>query len=382
MNMRIGLLLPAILLGCAGIEEFDTPLPDDGTFATREATPEEQARCDAAVEYAEDHKGRTVLMLQGDEVFCEQQVNGNEEPTPYPLWSGTKTFWCALNASLVATGDVDLDEKVADTLTEFQGDPLKEEITVRDLLTFTSGIQKHQFDLSIDGFKAPEDQRIEDRYARALELPMVSEPGTHFEYGSMHQFVYGAFVQRKMGEDPLTLLEERVLDPIGFRYAGWNKDSLGQPALPYGAWSTAREWAKFMVLLKDRGVWQDERILEEEHLDACLQGTSAMPGYGLSTWLNAPVSQAELDDLDVKFPGSDGASGMIWEDGPANLYMAAGANNQRGYVLPDDDLLVIHIGTRDNKYNDGDFLARAVDGAPRAREGDSGAAEEIDPGAE
>src|SRR5207249_4935391 len=56
------------------------------------------------------------------------------------LASGTKSFSGAMLAAAVEDGLLKLDEKVADTITEWKNDQRKSQITIRHLLSLTSGI--------------------------------------------------------------------------------------------------------------------------------------------------------------------------------------------------------------------------------------------------
>ena len=72
---------------------------------------------------------------------------------------------------------------------------------------------------------------------------------------------FGALMTARIGGDPLDWLEERVLDPIGFRYAGWTRDPAGSAMWPYSVWTTAAEWMRFGGLLRDDGMWRESADL-------------------------------------------------------------------------------------------------------------------------
>src|SRR5439155_9681547 len=103
------------------------------------------------------------------------------------------------------------------TVDEWKSDPLKSRITVRHLLSLTSGLASDEARLSLDGLV--EHPAVGDKYSVALDLDAVHDPGSHYEYGSMHLFAFGAYVRRLTGQDPLELMEERIFSKIGFRYS-------------------------------------------------------------------------------------------------------------------------------------------------------------------
>jgi CubicO group peptidase (beta-lactamase class C family) len=350
----------AFVLGaCFHPESYDTPIPDDRTFFSRTPTEEERERCRLAVEYSKSKNGYAVLILEDDHVICEDYHGGTSQPAPHHLYSGTKSFSCALAVSLADEGKLRLDDRVSDTLTAWKTDALKSQITVRQLLAFTSGLQSDEVRLSVDGLI--EHPVVGDKYSVAAGLNGQHEPGTRYEYGSQHLLAFGAYVRALTGKDPLALLEERVFSKIGFKYAGWIHDPSGNAALPYGTFTTTREWAKFGSLLMHGGDWRGQRVLSAEGLAECRRGSAVMPAYGLTFWLNAEVTADQLGTGGIPVKTTDGAR-LLYADGPADLYAAGGLHNERLFVVPSRGLLVLRQGGADDSWSDGAFLSRALDG--------------------
>lgn len=341
-----------LLTACRATTTFTTPIPLDGSMRTDTPTEAALIRYEAAAAYSRDRDGLAVLVIEGDAIVYETYDNGNDGEIPHHIFSGTKTFACLLAASAIADGVLDLDELAADTLPQLADDPRKKKIRARHLLNFTSGLDQSFRNLTFDALKTP--QRVESRYAYAMGLDMKSEPGAQFSYGSSHHAVFGALMKAKLGKDPLTYLQGKVLDPIGFRYAGWIRDANSDPTFAFGAWTTAREWAKVGYLLRDSGQFNDQPILQESALELCRQGSDAMPAYGLSMWLNAPVTHPEhLPDIRAL----DQRGGRLLLDrAPDDLFVAAGHNNNRLYVIPSMDLIIVRLGDGHRDYYDAEFL--------------------------
>lgn len=357
------LVLALLLVGCRAQTTFSRTLPDDGVFESRAAPSNDQRRFRLAADYSRDHGGLSLLVVQGSDVVFEEQQNGNDAATPHHLFSGTKSFSCALATVLAADGQLDLDAPASDVLTAWKADE-RRRITVRELLNFTSGLEGSFRVFTRDGLLAR--PRIADKYARAVGLPLEHAPGSTYEYGSQHLMAFGAWVKAKTGRDPEAILEERVFTPIGMRTAGWIHDPAGNAALPYGAWTTAREWAKFGVLVRDRGVWKGRQVLDANRLAECFEGSTALPAYGLTWWLNKPIPPEKLAVADTPIKQTDGTGGPPFYTGaPPDLVVAAGYADQRLYVMPSLGLVVVRLGTGDRKWSDAAFLARLLDGIER-----------------
>ncbi|MCB9764267.1 MAG: serine hydrolase [Alphaproteobacteria bacterium] len=357
LSPSLHLCLLLTLSACRGLERFDTPIPPDDPWRRETPDAETLARFEAARDYSQTHNGLALVVLQEDAVLFEDFYNGHSASTPWPLWSGTKTFSCAAAMLAVDEGLMTLDEPVAETFPEEFGEGDRAEVTLRQLLQFTSGLKEDWWMLSRDGWAA--NPRLDDKYDYAIHQPLAHPPGEVFEYGSVHLTAFGAVLEAKLGGSPLDWMEANIFEPIGFRTSGWHIDPSGNPMMPYGAWTTAGEWTKFAALLRDDGVFLGERVLPEGTLAACAQGSTPNPAYGLALWLNQEVpDDLDLSELAHVEPGGP----IIWKDGPADLVMAAGARGQRAYIVPSQDLVVIHVADDGGDFVDAELLALLLGG--------------------
>ncbi|MFC4638221.1 serine hydrolase domain-containing protein [Deinococcus hohokamensis] len=313
---------------------------------------------EAAAAYSRDHRGSALLVMQGGQVLFSEGQNGFALAQPHLLASGSKSFSCALAVALSDQGVLSLDERVSATLTEWATDPLKNQITVRHLLNFTSGLPARI---------GPSAARLNaDLFGSALRAPLEAPPGHRYTYGNAHLAAFGLLVQRKTGLDPAAVLQRRVLDRIGVR-AQWARDRKGQPNLAGSASMTALDWATYGQLILQGGVWKGARVLSREGLDQCFRGSSALATYGLTWWLNVPFAgtlDAE-DEVPVQAMGAgSGGAQQIAPSAPSTLVMAAGALNQRLYLLPDEGLVVVRFG-EGGPWSDEGFLARLLGKKPQ-----------------
>lgn len=329
--MRIFLTLVVIFLLSVGIQAQDS--------------------YQSAADYSETHRGEALLIYRDGELVFEVYQNGYDGTTPHVLYSGTKSFGCALALIAIEDGLLTLDETVGLTLPEFNTDRLRQAITVRDLLNFTSGI---------DPGRPIPMRRARSYYDYVTELPMNSEAGKTFEYGNSHLIVFTRLLSEKLAAagldpDPVAYLRERVFDPIGLSGDQWVRDQTGLPDLPGGASLTAREWAKYGQLILNGGKWDDEVILPD--LDRCFQGTSVNPYYGLTFWLSYENSElANLENL-TREP-------LNFAESPPTespwAIVAAGAFQQRLYVIPSEGLVIVRFGQLSARFNDAILIQRIL----------------------
>lgn len=349
-----GLVL-TVLVGCGCREQvvYDTPIPVDDTFERVPATGDALARYEAAAAYSEAHGGRAFMVLEGDTVVFETGQNGHSLAEPHHLYSGTKSFSCALFGALRQDGVLSEDQSVLDTIPELADtDPDRAALLTVDHLLHLTGGKRQPLSLTLDLLSAT--PRIDDKYTYAVELGWKTDPGEVYAYGPTNFLLFGELVRRTAG-DPLDVLDERVFDPIGMRYAGWIRDGAGNPALSAGAFTTANEWAKFGVLARDDGEFLGQQILEPGSIHDCFEGSEQNPAYGHFWWLNQDVG----DDVQLVAERALEEDGpIIWNDGPADLVAAAGHDDQRLYVVPSEDLVVVRLSNGHRNFKDAELLKR------------------------
>jgi len=313
----------------------------------------------AAVDYSRRNGGLSMLVMKGGRVVFEDYAGDPTEA--HRLASGTKSFWGVLAAASSADGLLDLDERVSDTLTEWRDDPRRAGITVRQLLSFTSGL-----DPAEDRLRG--NRRRADYFQVVLEVPTIDDSGRSFAYGPSHLMAFGAFLQRRLAargksDDPVAYLQERILNPIGVRISEWHRDQQGNPVMPAGAVITAREWAKFGELVNRGGVWNGRRIVDSNRLDEVLVGSEANPAYGLCFWLNRDAvgaRSASVADGPMARVERDSGTTSIFPEGPPDLIMAAGAGKQRMYIIPSLDTVIVRQGEGGRGWSDAAFLQLAL----------------------
>lgn len=297
-----------------------------------------------AAAYSQAHRGDAVLVWQdGREVFAQAQ-NGFDLNDPHVLASGSKTFGCLLAVALQDAGVLRLDERAADTLTEWRGDA-RRDITVRQLLNFT-GACRATWAAPFHPEPRPERRRAgrHPDLARRAGVPLRKRApggvrGTRApqDRAGARGGVAGARAGRP-GRPPV-----------------WARDRAGHADLAGGARLSAREWARVGQLLLQGGQWQGRTLLSAAGLGECHQGSAALSVYGLNLWLNVPTN-GTLDSGDTVPVAALNLKGdRLMPSQPTSVFMAAGAANQRLYVLPDRNAVIVRFG-RGGDWNDDTFL--------------------------
>lgn len=309
------------------------------------AEPSPLPGCAAALAYSDAHAGVAVLVLEDGKIRCSSA----DTSTPQELWSGTKSLVGLMAAAAVQDGLLTLDERAADTLTEWQSDPAKAKITLRQLLSMTSG--------QASAVGRPQG------YLDSVKLPLAVPPGSKFQYGPAPMQIVGEIMRRKLvakGEDgdPRCYIERRILTPIGVSVDSWRNDPDGAPLMPQGLVLAANEWAKIGEFVRRGGTQDGKALVDSAALAELFKGSAANPAYGLTWWL--PRASAASDPVTRSTDITEHAGEL-----PVDLVVAAGAGDQRLYVIPSKRLTIVRqakldvmalAAGRKSEWSDSHFL--------------------------
>jgi CubicO group peptidase (beta-lactamase class C family) len=220
-----------------------------------------------------------------------------QKDTIFNIASMTKAITSAGVMILVDEGKLSLDDEVSKYLPEFKSPkviskldvtagtyetrPATKAITIRQLLTHTSGIGYSWSD--------PGLALIQKKTSAAdLDLPLVHEPGEKWTYGASTR-VLGMVIEKISGQRIDAFLETRILGPLGMRDTTYtvpaartarvvnrNQKADGKiteipnpnPIPPTirgdgGLYSTAPDYARFVQMILGSGQLGSVRLLKE-----------------------------------------------------------------------------------------------------------------------
>src|SRR2546422_1460310 len=226
--------------------------------------------------------------------------------TIFNMASMTKPVTSVAIMMLVDEGKLKLDDEVAKYVPKYK-DPLvitkfneadasyetrpaKRPITIRHLLTHTSGIGY--------GFASPMLTKIMQKTGKTeLDLPLLFDPGESWAYGASTR-VLGTVVEVVSGQKLDAFLESRILHPLGMHDTGYFVPTANYPrvvavnarggdgkfverpmpaTLPAtvqgdgGLYGTASDYGQFLRMFLNRGKLGDTRIISEKSAKTMLE---------------------------------------------------------------------------------------------------------------
>jgi CubicO group peptidase (beta-lactamase class C family) len=206
------------------------------------------------------------------------------------LYSLSKSFTAAGVGIAVRAGLIDLDATVLSYFPELDTDVTDERsrrIRVRHLLAMASGHREE----TIDRAEALDPTNTVRGF---LLLPPDEEPGTVFAYNQPCTYTLAEIVRRVTGGSLVAWLRPHLLDPLGIDDLAWRRDDTGAELGYSGCYAPTDAVAKLGQLYLQRGVWDGERILDEDWVEQATSTRVANPdeanpdwsqGYGFQFWM-------------------------------------------------------------------------------------------------
>jgi CubicO group peptidase (beta-lactamase class C family) len=257
------------------------------------------------------------------------------DPAWHPYYHGTdehtmqsvsKTVTSAIIGIAIAHGDfkAPLSTPVLHYFDESKVknvDARKRRMTLRDLLTMTSGFDWNE-DVPYDDPSNPSDlmEASDDWVQFVIDRPMKTDPGTVFAYSSGATELLAHIFKRETGSDIEQYAQSHLFGPLGISAYFWKRTPLGVVDTEGGLYLRAEDLAKIGLLYMNDGLWKGQRLMTSDWIkESMTPRIDAGEGfqYGYQWWL---------------LPHGE-PSRLAW--------LARGMGGQRMIVVPEDHLIVV-----------------------------------------
>jgi len=188
-------------------------------------------------------------------------------------------------------------------------------ITVEHHLTMTTGVEG----------RGPDDTDCRTPDCFTYRAP----PGTVWDYYNPAYLKLQDIVAEAAGMSFTTYYTQNLARPIG----------MGGIFMNGVLWSVPRSMARFGLLLLAKGVWNGDTVIRDRAYFNDMISTSQdlNPSYGYLFWLNGKDR--------MMLPGIEASlAGPMIPQAPSDMYMGLGKNDQKLYVIPSQNMVIIRMG--------------------------------------
>ncbi len=272
--------------------------------------------------YLQSKDTKAFIILKNGKIVTEKYFGTFTADSLWYWASAGKTMTGFLVGIAQQEGLLNINDATSKYLgTGWTSEPLAKEnlITIKKQLTMTTGLD--------DGVADPD-----------CTLPgclvYKADAGTRWAYHNAAYTLLDGVVEKASGLSYNTYFQQKIRDRIGMNGL-WVKT----PNSNNIYYSNARSMARFGLLLLNKGKWDSTAILSDSNYFHSQVNTSQNINlsYGYLTWLNGKASNM-LPQSQIVFTGS------IIPNAPADLFAALGKNDQKIYVVPSQQLIIIRMG--------------------------------------
>jgi len=301
----------------------------------------------------------SVLVVRHGKLVFEEYYGTYHVNQRHALASVTKSVVSILIGIAVDQGYIkSIDDPVEDYFPEYEEifteDTLKKAITIRHLLSMSSGLEWDEWSYSYNDYRNShfQMQRSSDWLKFVLELPLIREPGTVFTYNSGGSMLLGGIIKNACEIYADTWANNVLFEPLGIETYQWDKNFDGLPNTGGGLNLRPRDLAKIGYVVLNKGKWGDEQLVSESWINISTgKSINVWPGvnYGFQWWLR-------------ELPESEGFTSSDNE-----IIHGLGYAGQFLFIIPRMDMVVVAHSWNLNEFENApvsflySFILPAVD---------------------
>ncbi len=248
-----------------------------------------QKNLEYLLEGARATNSESLIIYQNDRLILQEYMGIGQPDAKIESMSCTKSIVGLAVACLLTDGLLkNLDVPVYEFYPEWkQGQ--KQRITVRHLVTMTSGIQNNP-NASIEIYPSSDFVQL------ALAAELSTLPGEVWSYNNKSLNLMAGVIQKITGRRMDTYIGERLFKPLGITDFTWSLDSKGNPHVMSGCQIKPSDFIKIGLLLLNKGKYKGVEIIKPEDMEQVITPCEKFKGYGLLWWLDYQYTTTIVDD--------------------------------------------------------------------------------------
>ncbi|MFQ5636264.1 MAG: serine hydrolase domain-containing protein, partial [Gammaproteobacteria bacterium] len=261
--------------------------------------------------------------------------------------SMTKIFPAILIGHAIADGFIESPDVSASVFLPEWNDEAHRGITIRHLLTMSSGVQE-SYDFQPRSLRMQRVMGL-DIVSANLDVEIRHAPGEVFAHFNPNPALLGVIVERATGRRFGDYLAEKLWQPIGARDAFLFVDRPGGMAhTDCCSWTAIQDWIRIGELLRNGGVFAGRQVIPKAWVGQMTTPSAANPNYGMQLWLGSEWAEYRRYDPDTDTFANWHSEPYLADD----VIFLDGLGKKRLYVVPSYELVILRTGPNDSGWDD------------------------------
>ena len=296
---------------------------NENIFSWNITSPEtigvESSKVQKLFDYIKDPSLNTqaAILIQSNNSIAEYYADGYDESDLVTAWSVAKSFSSTIIGIAIDEGYIgSVDDSIAIYLPEWDKKP-QENISLKYLLSMRSGMDDHS-GLGVY-FQS-------DMISYSLDREISRKPGKAFSYSNEDSMLLSKIIENATGLNFQEYADTKLFNKLNIDEIWWT-DQTGNTLSYAGLDMTARDFAKFSLMIAQDGIWQGEQIVSETWIKEATSEFDNLASYGYQWWTSTISDSGWGNARDVDYP----------------FFSALGLDGQYLYIWPETDLALVRF---------------------------------------
>ncbi|MGF1635709.1 MAG: serine hydrolase domain-containing protein [Cyclobacteriaceae bacterium] len=236
---------------------------------------------------------RSMIILKNGKIVFENYYDGYSRKDKQKLGSATKSISSLLlGIAMEQKEESSVEDKIIDLLPDFKSYfediPQKDQISLRNILTNSSGIwwteQIFQDTNPESNLQIMESSNNWIEYV--LSRPMIREPGLAFNYNSGNSIILSPIIEHYAAANLTDFANEKLFQPLGISDWDWEQVPENTTNTASGLSLRPIDLAKIGQLMLDSGKWEQQSLVNDRWKRQSTQARYTLGSftYGYQWW--------------------------------------------------------------------------------------------------
>jgi CubicO group peptidase (beta-lactamase class C family) len=277
---------------------------------------------------------KSIVVIKNGKLLIEEYFNGADRNTLHDTRSVGKSFASTMMGIAINDGYIKSENQ---TLKDFYNlrdfanySPKKESVTIKSLLTMSSGFDADDDDENSPGYEE-KMYPTADWVKFTLDLPMDDKTGVRgkWRYFTAGVVVLGDIINKSVPGGLGRYADEKLFQPLGIKKYEWPQTPQKVPNTAGGLRLSALDFAKYGELYRNGGEWHGKQVIarswvEKSFTKQVRRGSGDDEYYGYLFWYSAFNVKGKLHEVFFA-TGNGGNKIFVFKDQPLVIVITATA---------------------------------------------------------